>query len=325
MGKWHLGADPTTQGFDLNIAGREWGSPSGGGYHSPYKYPNLEQTEPGEYLTDRLGAEAVGFIEAQSNEQPFFLYLTHYAVHTPIQAKQELTRKYESKTGTAVHNNPKYAAMIESTDDSLGEVLAAIRRKGFEEDTIVVFYSDNGGHGGVTAMTPLRGSKGMLYEGGIRVPLVVKWPGVVDANSTCGIPVIGVDLFPTFCDVAEISPPADAVLDGESLVPLFQQQEDWDREALYWHFPAYLQGYTERHGPFRTTPAAAIRAGDFKLIEFFEDGTLELYNLVDDIGESRNMASEMPKKVKTLHGQMLDWRARLNAPVPTERNPEYAP
>ena len=325
MGKWHLGPDPTTQGFDLNIAGREWGSPSGGGYHSPYKYPNLEQPEEGEYLTDRLGDEAVRFVEAQSEDRPFFLYLTHYAVHTPIQAKADLASKYEAKSPTAAHDNPKYAAMIESMDDSVGAVLAALDDKGFTDDTIVLFYSDNGGHGFVTKMTPLRGSKGMLYEGGVRVPLTVKWPGVVEAGSRCDVPVIGVDLYPTFLETTGTPRPQGVTLDGESLVPLLKQSGPLDRDALYWHFPAYLEGYTERHGPFRTTPAASIRIGDYKLIEFFEDGTRELYNLAEDVGEERNLADEMPEKVRELHRRMLAWRDEVAAPVPTEPNPKYDP
>lgn len=325
MGKWHLGKDPTTQGFDINIAGREWGSPSGGGYHSPFKYPNCVQETPGEYLTDRLGAEAVRFIEDTDSQTPFFLYLTHYAVHTPIQAKEDLTARYEEKTPTNAHNNPKYAAMIESTDDSIGAVLKALDDKGVADNSIVLFYSDNGGHGGVTSMIPLQGSKGMLYEGGVRVPLTVKWPGVVEPDSRCDVPVIGVDLYPTFLEMTGTTPPADTTLDGESLVPLLQQSGELQREAIYWHFPAYLQGYTERHGAFRTTPAGSIRKGDYKLIEFFEDGKLELYNLADDIGEEHNLADELPDTVTQLHKQMIAWRTQLGAPVPSDPNPQYDP
>jgi arylsulfatase A-like enzyme len=323
MGKWHLGPDPTTQGFDINIAGREWGSPSGGGYHSPYRYPNCEQSQPGEYLTDRLGAEAVKFIEQQSDGKPFFLYLTHYAVHTPIQAKADLTAKYEQKTPTAEHDNPKYAAMIDSMDQSIGAVLQALERKGLTQNTVVLFTSDNGGHGAVTKMTPLRGSKGMLYEGGIRVPMCVRWPGVVEPGTKCDVPAIGVDLYPTLLEIAGIDAPAGTTLDGESLLPLLKQTGSLQREAIYWHFPAYLQGYTERHGAFRTTPAGAIRQGDFKLIEFFEDGTLELYNLADDIGETENLTAAMPEKTAQLHERMKAWRSEVAAPVPTEPNPKY--
>jgi arylsulfatase A-like enzyme len=325
IGKWHLGPDPTRQGFDINIAGREWGSPSGGGYHSPFKYPNCEQTQPGEYFTDRLGAEAVKFIEQQSEETPFFLYLTHYAVHTPIQAKADLVAKYEQKTATAAHDNPKYAAMIDSMDQSIGAVLQALEEEGLAQNTVVLFTSDNGGHGAVTKMTPLRGSKGMLYEGGIRVPMCVRWPGVVEPGSECDVPVIGVDLYPTLLEIAALEAPAATTLDGESLLPLFKQAGSLQRQAIYWHFPAYLQGDTERHGAFRTTPAGAIRQGDDKLLEFFEDGTLELYNLAEDIGETENLAVTMPEKTAELHERMKAWRADVAAPVPSEPNPKYDP
>ena len=325
MGKWHLGDDPTTQGFDINIAGREWGSPSGGGYHSPYKYPNLVNRKKGEYLTDRLGNEAAKFIEA-NKERPFFLYLTHYAVHTPIQAKPELIAKYEQKTPTDKQTNAKYAAMIESMDDSVGTVLDTLDRLKLADNTIVIFYADNGGHGGVTSNAPLRGSKGMLYEGGIRVPMAVRWPGVVKSGTTSDEPVIGIDLYPTLLEATQTKLPPRVKLDGTSLLPLFSDAgASLFRPAIYWHFPAYLQGYTKRHGPFRTTPAGAIRMGDWKLIEYFEDGALELYNLADDIGEEQNLTKREAKRTAEMHSIMKAWRRATNAPVPTEMNPEFDP
>ena len=325
MGKWHLGDDPTTQGFDINIAGREWGSPSGGGYHSPYKYPNLVNRKKGEYLTDRLGNEAAKFIEA-NKERPFFLYLTHYAVHTPIQAKPELIAKYERKTPTDKQTNAKYAAMIESMDDSVGTVLDTLDRLKLADNTIVIFYADNGGHGGVTSNAPLRGSKGMLYEGGIRVPMAVRWPGVVKSGTTSDEPVIGIDLYPTLLEATQTKLPPRVKLDGTSLLPIFSDAgASLFRPAIYWHFPAYLQGYTKRHGPFRTTPAGAIRMGDWKLIEYFEDGALELYNLADDIGEEQNLTKREAKRTAEMHSIMKAWRRATNAPVPTEMNPEFDP
>ena len=325
MGKWHLGTDPTTQGFDVNIAGKHWGSPSGGGYHSPYNYPNLVNREKGEYLTDRLGEEACKFIEA-NKDKPFFLYLTHYAVHTPIQSKPGLKAKYQKKNPVGGHKNAAYAGMIESMDDSIGAVQATLKRLKLEENTVVIFFSDNGGHGGVTSNAPLRGSKGMLYEGGIREPLVVKWPGVTKPGAVCNEPVIGVDLYPTFLEMTGAKRPKNYQLDGLSIAPLLRDSTaSLDRAALYWHFPCYLQGYTPRHGPFRTTPAAAIRMGDWKLIEFFEDGKLELYNLKEDLSEENDLAKTMPAKTKELHAAMLKWRKSVKAPVPTEKNPRYDP
>lgn len=323
MGKWHLGKDPTTQGFDINIAGREWGSPSGGGYHSPYKYPNLVNKQKGEYLTDRLGNEAAKFIE-EHKDKPFFLYLTHYAVHTPIQAKPELTSKYQMKPTVDQQTNAKYAAMIESMDDSVGTVLDTLDRLKLADNTIVVFYSDNGGHAGATSNAPLRGSKGMLYEGGIRVPMAVRWPGVAAPGSVCEEPVIGIDLYPTLLEATKTKRPAKAQLDGSSLIPLLKDAEArLFRPALYWHFPAYLQGSTRRHGPFRTTPSGAVRMGDWKLIEYFDDGTLELYNLTKDMGETSNLAKQQPKQTARLHAMLKAWRRATDAPVPTETNPQF--
>jgi len=326
MGKWHLGPDPTTQGFDRNVAGKQWGSPSGGGYHSPLNYPNLKVSGKGTYLTDALTERAVAFIE-QHREQPFFLYLTHYAVHTPIQGKPELVDKYKAKQPTKQHSNAAYAAMIESVDDSVGAVLAKLDALDLADNTIVVFFSDNGGYGGATSNDPLRGAKGMLYEGGIREPLLIRWPGVTEAGTVCGEPVIGTDLYPTFLEATGIEPPADYTLDGESLVPLLKNASaSLDREAIFWHFPCYLQGSGDPHGgPFRTTPAAAVRAGDWKLIEWFETGRLELYNLREDIGERKNLAESHPAELARLHSLMKAWRAEVKAPVPTEANPRYAP
>ena len=326
MGKWHLGPDPTTQGFDINIAGREWGSPSGGGYHSPLNYPNLTVKEKGKYLTDVLTEQANEFIE-ENKDRPFFLYLTHYAVHTPIQAKDELAKKYQGKPKTPHHTNAKYAAMIESLDDSVGAVLAKLEELRLSENTLVVFFSDNGGFGGATSNHPLRGAKGMLYEGGIREPLVIKWPGVTKPGSSCSEPVIGFDLYPTFAEVAGAKVPLETKLDGRSLIPMLKDaSHPLDRVALYWHFPCYLQGNGDPHGgPFRTTPAGAIRMGDWKLIEWFETGRTELYNLRDDISESKDLSKSQPEQHEKLMAAMQHWRKEVSAPIPTTPNPRYQP
>ncbi len=326
MGKWHLGPDPTTQGFDVNIAGREWGSPSGGGYHSPYRYPNLVNEEEGEYLTDRLAVEACQFIE-RNKQKPFFLYLTHYAVHTPLQGRADLVAKYKAKPAGQHHTNATYAAMVESVDDSVGAVMEKLEQLDLSDDTIVLFFSDNGGYGGATSNYPLRGAKGMLYEGGIREPMIVKWPGVTTAGSACDEPVIGVDFYPTLMEMTGAASPENQFFDGVSLVPLLHDPTaSLDRAAIFWHFPCYLQGSGDPHGgPFRTTPAGAVRMGDWKLIEWFETGRLELYNLRDDIGESRNLAETRPDKLKELHDVMLQWRKEVDAPIPTTPNPRYDP
>ena len=333
MGKWHLGNDPghgpIGQGFDVNVGGYEAGSPRS--YFSPYKNPELKDGPEGEYLTDRLTDEALKFIEA-NRDKPFFLYLPHYAVHTPIRAKKEMIAKYKAKEPSNGQSNPTYAAMIESTDQGVGRMMAKLGQLGLTDDTIVIFSSDNGGVGGysvlgikggeITSNAPLRGGKGMLYEGGIRVPLFVRWPGVVKAGTRCDEPVITVDFYPTLLEMAGASRPTSQALDGESTVPLLKGDGALKRDAIFWHFPAYLQG---SGGTWRTTPAGAVRRGQWKLIEFFEDGRVELYNIVRDISEKDNLAEKMPEKAKELHDLLGNWRKSVNAEMPTRLNPKYKP
>ena len=329
IGKWHLGDDPqfgpVGQGFDVNVAGYSAGNPQKG-YFVPYNNPELPDGPSGEYLTDRLTDEALNFIET-SKDRPFFLYLPHYAVHTPLQAKAELIEKYEKKAGSNGQNNPKYAAMIESTDQGVGRILNKLDELDLAENTIVFFFSDNGGVKNITSNQPLRGGKGMLYEGGIREPMVVRWPGVVKPGTTSDTPIIGIDLYPTILEMTGAPTPDGKLLDGESIVPILKGRKDLNRKAIFWHFPAYLEGKAEgaRDQHFRTRPCGAVRAGDFKLIEYFEDGALELYNLKEDIGEQNNLAKTMPEKAAELHKLMLAWRKKVKAPVPTELNPDYNP
>jgi len=333
MGKWHLGTDPELgpvgQGFDVNVAGNSSGSPRGG-YFAPYRNPQLPDGPKGEYLTDRLTEEAVKFIEAHK-DRPWFLYLPHYAVHTPIQAKKALTAKYQQKKPSHGQGNPKYAAMIESVDQGVGRLLSTLDRLGLTEDTVVIFFSDNGGVGGyrecgvvggeITSNRPLKGGKGMLYEGGIREPCAVRWPRRVKPGK-CDVPIIGLDFYPTLLEIAGAPRPKGHVLDGESLVPLLAGKGALERDAIYWHFPCYLQG---ARGTWRTTPGGVVRQGGWKLIEFFEDGRLELYHLADDIGETTNLAEKMPAKAQELHRRLLAWRREVKAPVPTKPNPAYDP
>jgi len=312
IGKWHLGNKepyrPQDRGFDV-VVGR-----THGGHFDKQR----------NYLTDTLTDKALEFITA-SKDKPFFLYLSHHAVHTPIQAKKELIEKYKKKTGDEIHNNPKYAAMIESVDQSVGKVLDKLDELALAENTVVFFYSDNGGYGNATSMAPLRGSKGMLYEGGIRVPLLVRWPGVTKPRTKCDVPVIGIDFYPTMLQIADQRKPPNHILDGKSILPLLKGAENLKRKAIFWHFPAYLEPYNEKQKPWRTTPAGAVRAGDWKLIEFFEDDKIELYNLKNDIGEKNNLVETNPKKAKELHDLLINWRDKTKAPVPTEKNPKYNP
>ncbi len=326
IGKWHLGGEgfePQKQGFDLNIGGDHTGTPLS--YFAPFKngqrtMPGLETSSPGEYLTDRLTTEAEKFIE-QNQEKPFFLYLPHYAVHTPLKAKSELIAKYQALKPTTEQTNAVYAAMIESMDESVGRIVRKLDALKLSERTIVIFTSDNGGlavrEGPTTPSTsnaPLREGKGYLYEGGIRVPLIVRWPGVVRAGSVCATPVSSIDFQPTLLAMAKLKPAAGQVIDGVNLMPVLQEAGELKREALYWHYPHYAnQG---------AKPGGAIRQGDFKLIEFYEDGHLELYNLKDDLGERTNLAEKLPQQAMRMEQKLDAWRRAMKAQMMLP-NPDY--
>jgi len=332
FGKWHLGSPPTAgprqQGFDINFAGNQSGSPRGG-YFSPYRNPQLDNGPKGEHLTDRLSAEAAQVIRQHvqtSPDKPLFLYLPYYAVHTPIQAKKTLAAEYARRATAKGHNNPKYAAMVETMDAGVGLVLKTLEDTKIADNTLVIFTSDNGGLGGYTSANkilpngitdnaPLKGGKGMLYEGGIRVPMIVRWPGHIRPASTCSTPLITVDFYPTLAEIAGATLPENQPSDGVSFVGLLHGKPLSERE-LFWHFPGYLQAYGYQ-GAWRTTPAAAVRQGDWKLIEFFEDARLELYHTGRDIGESKNLLEAEPEVAARLHKLMVDWRTRIKAPMPT--------
>lgn len=326
IGKWHLSNDPLPYGFDVNVGGTHSGSPPRGYFPPHNKAPGLKNAPADEYLTDRLSDEAIKFIEAnQSN--PWFLYLTHFAVHTPLQGKPDLVAKYEAKRPGQLHQSAVMAAMIESVDDGVGRIIKTLDKLGISDNTVIVFTSDNGGYGPATSMAPLRGYKGCYYEGGIREPFFVTWPGVIPAQSRSDQPVIAVDLFPTFCEMTNSELPTDQPLDGVNLMPVLTEQKQLSERSLFWHFPAYLQNYSVRHGQrdplYRSRPCSIIRDGQWKLHEYFEDGGLELYDLVNDPGESNNLAASNPAKTKSLHQKLIDWRTATNAGIPTEPNPKY--
>ncbi len=326
MGKWHLSEDPLPYGFDVNVGGSHSGSPPKG-YFPPHPgAPGLADAPEDEYLTDRLHDEAIRFIE-ENQSRPWLLYLTHFAVHTPLQGKPELVEKYESKPPGELHDSAVMAAMIESVDEGVGRLLAKLDELELAENTVVILYSDNGGYGPATSMEPLKGYKGTYYEGGIRVPLAVRWPDVVEPNSSCDVPVTGVDLFPTLARIAGAELPADQALDGVDLTPLLRGESSPPERALFWHFPAYLQSYSRIDGQrdplFRSRPCSIIRDGDWKLHEYFEDGAIELYNLKEDIGETNNLAEREPQRAAALLDKLKRWRAEIDAPVPTEPNPQY--
>jgi arylsulfatase A len=333
VGKWHLGDAahyPETRGFDVNIGGTQWGAPQtffwpyrGSGRFGPeFRYvPHLEFGKPGEYLTDRLTDEALRVID-QADDKPFFLYLAHYAPHTPMEAKDHDVHHFEAKLRPGQHHqNAVYAAMVKSLDDSVGRVLDHLKQRGLEENTIVILTSDNGGYIGtdkgqtmpVTSNAPLRSGKGSLYEGGIRVPLIVRWPGVTPGDAECREPVVLMDLYHTITAMLPGEKPKEPT-DGMDLKVLLQQPSNaLNREALYFHYPHYYA---------TTTPGSAVRAGDWKLLEYLEDGHLELYNLRDDLSEKTDLAAQMPDKAASLLQQLHHWRTQVSAAMPTE-NPAF--
>jgi arylsulfatase A-like enzyme len=329
VGKWHLGDaghSPETQGFDVNIGGTHWGAPAT--YFYPYRgpfgqekefryIPHLEFGQPGEYLTDRLTDEALKII-ATAGDKPFFLYLAHHAPHTPIEAKPELVARFERKLKPGLrHHNPDYAAMMHSLDESVGRILDALDQRGLAGRTIVIFTSDNGGYIGeyggrqVTDNAPLRSGKGSCYEGGVRVPLLVRWPGVTPRGEICREPVILTDLHPTILEMArcDVAAGANTALDGLSLTVLLKNPAArLPRETLFFHYPHYYA---------TTTPVSAVRAGDWKLLEYFEDNRVELYNLRDDLGEQRDLARQQPDKAAELRQRLHAWRQQVGARLPT--------
>ncbi len=329
IGKWHLGEDPCNQGFDLNIAGSHEGHPKS--YFSPYRNLKLEDGPEGEYLTDRLTDEAIHFMSENSPDKtgkPFFLYLSYFTVHTPLQGKEKLIEKYKLKRGCEGQNHAVYAAMVESADQNVGRLIEALTEIGLRENTLVIFFSDNGGIVKFSSQHPLRAGKGSYYEGGIREPLLISWPAKLPMGKIIDTSVSGIDFYPTMLDAAGLDTNPKLVLDGESLLSLITKRKKLKRKALFWHFPIYLEAYDpdkdqSRDSLFRTRPGSAIRKGNWKLHEYFEDGGMELYNLESDPGESDNLVDKKPHKTKQLYRLLEQWRENTNAPVPKDLNPKY--
>ena len=322
-----MSKDPLPYGFDKNIGGTHAGGPPHGYYPLHGKAPGLKEALKDEYVTDRLAVEAIKFIR-ESEDTPWLVYLTHFAVHTPIQAKKTLQPKYKSKPAGELHDSVAMATMIESVDQGLGKIRKALTELGIADNTITIFFSDNGGYGSVTDMRPLKGYKGAYYEGGIRVPFFVHWPSVVKPGKSTE-PISGVDLYPTLCSLTGASLPPGQAADGVDLVPLLKGTIDaLEDRALFWHFPAYLQSYAnvadEQRDPlFRSRPCSLIRHGDWKLHQYFEDGGLELYNLKDDIGETTNLTDSQPAKAEQLLAELKAWQVAVGAPIPQTPNPDF--
>ncbi|MEM7130196.1 MAG: sulfatase [Chloroflexota bacterium] len=348
VGKWHLGDDghlPTEHGFEVNVGGCHMGSPGRGGYFSPWSIPGLEDApvQEGTYLPDYLTDQVLELIGGHSEEEdkrPFFLNLWYYTVHTPIQAKDEKIRKYEKKarlagldketalvegeyfpaehkkhlrvTRRVIQSDPVYAAMIESMDENIGRILNLLEKKGELENTLIFFTSDNGGlatsEGSPTCNSPLAEGKGWMYDGGTREPLLVCWPGIVEAGSLCHEPVTSPDFYPTMLESVGASALPEQHVDGTSFLSLLKGSNTLDRDGIFWHYPHY--------GNQGGTPGSSIRSGRYKLIEFFEDGRLELYDLESDISEQNNLATAEPERTKELHARLKAWRNSVEAKIP---------
>jgi arylsulfatase A-like enzyme len=314
IGKWHLGpAGPTERGFDINLAGGERGQPPS--YFSPYKIETLPDGPDGEFLSDRLTSEAEKFIETNKNH-PFFLYLPHFAVHTPLMGKPGVVEKYKAKVkpGDAQHN-ATYAALVESVDDSVGRLRAKLDALGIAERTVIVFTSDNGGLilNQVTSNLGLRAGKGSAYEGGVRVPLIYCWPGKIKPGEFAQ-PAVTADHFYTLLELAGGPVPTPA--EYRSLAPVLLGEGTIAPRELHWHYPHYHPG--------GATPYSAVRSGDFKLIAFFEDSRLELYNLKDDPEEKTNLVPSNPAKAEDMRRQLAAWWMEVRAQLPTP-NPDFDP
>ena len=332
IGKWHLSDDPLKSGFDFNVGGSHSGGPPRGYYPPHPNAPNLQDAPKGEYLTDRLSSEACDFIR-QNKDKPWMVYLTHFAVHTPIEGKTELLPKYRNKQPGELHDNVQMAAMIQAVDDGVGKIIKTLEELNLRNNTAIIIYSDNGGYGPATDMDPLKGYKGTYFEGGIRVPFAVNWPGHVAAGVTQSEPITGVDIYPTLCEIAGARLPENQTIDGRSLVPLLKgEAKNFNRDGqprpLFWHFPAYLQSYKgvydEQPDPlFRSRPCSVIRQGDWKLILYFETGKVSLFNLRHDIGETSDLAATQPEKANGLLKRLEQWQSSIDAPVPSKLNPEF--
>lgn len=322
FGKWHLGDKgdyhPGKRGFDEAIVSM--------GKHFDFNTNPKVPVPQGAYLADFLTDHAEKFLE-KHKDRPFFLYLSHFGVHSPWDAKKELIERYKNKKGANGHDDPVYAAMIESIDQSVGRVLAKLAALKLEENTIVIFMSDNGGVGGyqaaginarsITNNFPLRGGKGMLYEGGLRVPFIIRWPGHIPPGRTSDTPAAHVDLMPTFVEIAGKKTLPKQPLDGVSLVKLWKAPDTkFERPPIHFHFPGYLEAGKKG---WRTTPVAMMREGDYTLLEFFEDNRLELYNVREDLGQRKNLAQAMPEQTLAMHERMRAWRKDIQAAMPTKK------
>jgi arylsulfatase A-like enzyme len=315
IGKWHLGPEdyyPEKQGYDINIAGCDMGQPVN--YFDPYAnkkgidFPTLKPRKKGEYLVDRLADELINVIKTHK-DKPFYINMSYYAVHTPIMGKPDLINKYEAKETLDDQKDAVYASMVESVDNAVGKLLQVLKDEKLLDNTMIIFFSDNGGLLGKTSNKPLRSGKGYPYEGGIREPMFVYWKGVIKPGQTSDMPVTSVDFLPTICSITNTALP-NRVIDGRDISPLFQN-EKMKQVPLFWHFPHYR---------WKVVPYSIIRDGDWKLIKRYEGKEFELFNLKDDLGETTDVAKQFPRKVKKLNKKLDAWLKKTGAKLPIVKN-----
>jgi arylsulfatase A-like enzyme len=335
-GKWHLGPEgfwPEDQGFDVNQGGITRGGPYGGKrYFSPYGNDRLSDGPEGEHLPQRLANETLKFMR-EKRDKPFFAFLSFYSVHTPLMARKDLKAKYQEKRKSSppeawgiegerrvrlVQNHAVYAGMVEAMDQAVGAVLDGLQDLGLQDNTIVVFFSDNGGlstsEGSPTSNLPLRAGKGWLYEGGIREPMIVRAPGVTSPGSKCTTPITSTDFYPTLLELAGLKSKPQQHLDGVSLLPLLKGQRSLEPRELFWHYPHY--------GNQGGQPGAAIRSGPWKLIEWYSSNKTELFRLDVDPGEQYDLAAQEPKRLEAMREKLHKWQAEVGARFPSA-NPTW--
>ncbi|MEL7337166.1 MAG: sulfatase-like hydrolase/transferase, partial [Planctomycetota bacterium] len=328
LGKYHIGKNPLEDGFDVNVGGDQNGSPTGG-YYSPWKKSAMKSwTDQIEqhptHRVDVFADQAVEFMR-ENVSGPMFIHFSPYLVHSPLTAVPEFVDGYADKG-----IDPRYGSMVQKLDQAIGRLLDALDALKIADQTLVIFSSDNGGIAAVHPQAPFRAGKGSYYDGGIREPMVARWPGKIRSGSVCSQVVNTIDLFPTFVDVSQTSLPSQVALDGASLLPLLTESGEWTPRTQYWHFPVYLQKYRgvedqSRDPLYRTRPGSAMRDGKWKLHEYFEDGSVELYDLETDPGERNNLSSTRPEVRTQLYQKLVNWRKSVNAPVPSEKNPKFNP
>jgi len=323
LGKYHIGRNPLDDGFDVNVGGDHTGGPQDG-YYSPWDAGAMKSwsdtVEPGTHRIDIYVREAIRFMDAH-RDQPMFIHFSPYMVHTPLTAVPEYVDAYGDTS-----LNATYASMVEKLDEAVGRLMTALDELNLSENTLIVFSSDNGGIAAFHTQFPFRAGKGSYYEGGVRVPLIMRWPGKIAPGRVSDLPVNSLDFYPTFMEVTQIKEPKG--LDGKSLIPLMTGKAPSNASTQFWHFPIYLQAYDEilddgRDPLFRTRPGSTLRVGNWKLHEYFEDNALELYDLENDPDERNDLSRTKPELTAQLYQQLLDWRERIKAPIPTQPNPDY--